>query len=901
MPHTIAKTGKPRQWDHVITQLVLEWLANKTPPSAISKNLITAAELLIPNTPIVKELPHISFVRGSRAVLACVTKTLAAYVVASSDVIEQLFTDGTNRRQTPLNNVILKVKHNGVSKNIALDTCIIAVNETAESIKYAVLQCFKDCSLLLDHWRSVTATLYPSRPELVEMIPPSSDLNIAKLGKGSGGNVMTDTCNGAKKLQRLIIEEVKAMAVSDGVNITDEQLVVRSGVCWQHLRNIWFEGAKKWADAFMQNLLKDDLEALPRMYRFNVDIVDLLRCGEKMFGGNCNYHKGKGSDFDWRMKEKHPDAYLFPLERALGGARQDLCAEGSPAVLMNIPYYIEFLNRECGKLKNGPDGILATKLYVMLRSKEIVAYLRVMSILHISIVLPTRWLAGNCETLSEYDFGYHDMCIMVDAMDNAFQAIRADSSLILDEEFMMEKIFSEISSKVDPFKAYLEYSYGQKLSATVGGGAKVKPYEILREMLFNPSRRDVVGTDALTCEIAQGVANAFLTEFYDPRKSTSAYVNSIGGEFSRNKISEDDRKAGMGKEASNSISESNHACSTDALKTCGTIRLDYMAAHGQSTSNHDWDRDINFFIGKKRGNRVERNLGTFHTLPKELQHSLIEASKKYSLRMKTHHDVALRKQKAERLEREEIAAKLSKEKQHEKYLKAVQLLNKCRQFGWKSVGDAWGTYKKLPSEPARKKAVKEQITMRVEGCGWVDAKHAWSKDNRPYTSYELLTHFVKVILPMVRKRDLPLEPPLERPVETVTLKLGTVTDETMDVEVADDMAEINNDAMDRFEMSREKQPEKAPGIDESLIGFHIEFCFTYVEDDGSTSDDWCDGIVQKIVNARTRVVEIKWNENKVDEGDLHLTTTRQKLLLRNWNPETPTDGAWRQFIDVESN
>ena len=62
---------------------------------------------------------------------------------------------------------------------------------------------------------------------------------------------------------------------------------------------------------------------------------------------------------------------------------------------------------------------------------------------------------------------------------------------------------------------------------------------------------------------------------------------------------------------------------------------------------------------------------------------------------------------------------------------------------------------------------------------------------------------MKVVLPMIRKHDLPFEPPLEQPVETLTLKLGTVTDETMDVEVFDDMEEIRNDAMDRYEMSRE--------------------------------------------------------------------------------------------------
>ena len=83
----------------------------------------------------------------------------------------------------------------------------------------------------------------------------------------------------------------------------------------------------------------------------------------------------------------------------------------------------------------------------------------------------------------------------------------------------------------------------------------------------------------------------------------------------------------------------------------------------------------------------------------------------------------------------------------------------------------------------------------------------------------------------------------------------------MNVEESNDLEEIRNDAMNRYEMTREKQPGKPPGIDESLIGFHVEFCFTYVENDGSTYDDCCDGVAQKIMNARTRVVEIQWDEN----------------------------------------
>ena len=42
-----------------------------------------------------------------------------------------------------------------------------------------------------------------------------------------------------------------------------------------------------------------------------------------------------------------------------------------------------------------------------------------------------------------------------------------------------------------------------------------------------------------------------------------------------------------------------------------------------------------------------------------------------------------------------------------------------------------------------------------------------------------------------------------------------------------------------------------PKVDDSLIGFKIEYAFTYLDDDGSTYtydyDGWCDGVVEKII------------------------------------------------------
>ena len=45
-----------------------------------------------------------------------------------------------------------------------------------------------------------------------------------------------------------------------------------------------------------------------------------------------------------------------------------------------------------------------------------------------------------------------------------------------------------------------------------------------------------------------------------------------------------------------------------------------------------------------------------------------------------------------------------------------------------------------------------------------------------------------------------------------------------------------------------------PDVDEKLVGFKIEYCFTYTDDDGTPYDAWCDGVIEKVLNEKTRMV-----------------------------------------------
>jgi hypothetical protein len=166
----------------------------------------------------------------------------------------------------------------------------------------------------------------------------------------------------------------------------------------------------------------------------------------------------------------------------------------------------------------------------MLRSAEVVAMLRVLSILHIAICVPTRWLAGKTHELKEYNFGYYDMGKALDLMETAFESVLNDGSLIYDEEFMMNSIFAEISAEVDPFREYLQYVWVEKSGYTVAGprDETVLPIDELRAALFYPTRADIMQTNDLCSELGVVCSVAFLKEFRDTTKAThTAHQNRI--------------------------------------------------------------------------------------------------------------------------------------------------------------------------------------------------------------------------------------------------------------------------------------------------------------------------------------------------------------------------------------
>ena len=130
---------------------------------------------------IVIEVPSINFVRKCWTVLRIVGETLAAYRLGKAKDWQQLFTDGTSRRQSAIQNLIIGIKEDSKLRNIALSSSLILKGESSEEQFKAVTATIVRGGERLKHWAGVCKMKYPSYEH---DIPKDICMNIGKLSFG---------------------------------------------------------------------------------------------------------------------------------------------------------------------------------------------------------------------------------------------------------------------------------------------------------------------------------------------------------------------------------------------------------------------------------------------------------------------------------------------------------------------------------------------------------------------------------------------------------------------------------------------------------------------------------------------------------------------------------------------
>ena len=142
------------------------------------------------------------------------------------------------------------------------------------------------------------------------------------------------------------------------------------------------------------------------------------------------------------------------------------------------------------------ENLLQRSLFIVLGSMEVIAQMRVASILHLDVLWPLQWLAGNTHKLAHCQWGERLMWKAIDLLYKAFVKIEADGLLILDHEFMIN-IFSPLYEQLPEFKKDFYYLLEEKEGNTIGSKKRsdrvLSIYEALSE-LFYPVKLDNVQT-----------------------------------------------------------------------------------------------------------------------------------------------------------------------------------------------------------------------------------------------------------------------------------------------------------------------------------------------------------------------------------------------------------------------
>ena len=215
---------------------------------------------------------------------------------------------------------------------------------------------------------------------------------------------------------------------------------------------------------------------------------------------------------------------------------------------------------------------------------------------------------------------------------------------------------------------------------------------------------------------------------------------------------------------------------------------------------------------------------------------------------------------------------------------------------------------KLTSKTAQLDALKENIRMRVKGCGFEMAHITWSF-RRKQRSVKELADKLEWIIEWEKSQVVPAEPHMELPQRRKDATLGTQTLESNELdEKYEKKATSIRVGVEKLRRTREArgegsiftsmQPLVKPDLNE-LMKKRIDVLFPFdVDSDGrkETVLRWCQGVVIKVYeNQKKPVVSVKWDAMPDVDGSDECTISDVILLPTKWKKDVVM--AWR--MDVE--
>jgi hypothetical protein len=297
----------------------------------------------------------------------------------------------------------------------------------------------------------------------------------------------------------------------------------------------------------------------------------------------------------------------------------------------------------------------------------------------------------------------------------------------------------------------------------------------------------------------------------------------------------------------------------------------------------------------------------FHDIDEAIQECIVSIAIKDAPRTRERHIEELEQQATARRMKEEIIKEKGLQKSMEEHIDAQYYHRMWNSDAcWKDdPKNVTKELKKIKSESGKMHGVKENLKIRYIGFGWDWCRHAWSKDGRKYTVYELAKH-LQWVIKKEKHEDIPTEPPIKMPQRMSLPALGTLTTQvaSLDEKYKANESELKAKAI-KMRLERESkgegsmhsqlQPFSRPDI-EDLIGKRIDVLCSVELDDNAQALKWCQGKVLSVI--ADNKVEVEWDPAPDIEGCEESMVGEQVLLPSKWNKDKK-DGAWRMDVDID--
>ena len=190
--------------------------------------------------------------------------------------------------------------------------------------------------------------------------------------------------------------------------------------------------------------------------------------------------------------------------------------------------------------------------------------------------------------------------------------------------------------------------------------------------------------------------------------------------------------------------------------------------------------------------------------------------------------------------------------------------------------------------------------------GWEQFKHAWSKDNRKYSVFELAKHLTYIVREE-KKLTVPDEPPLIAPQR---VSLGVLGTQSSQVSALDEKYLSNeSDIRQKAEQTRRErenrgegsmhsqlQPFSRPDLND-LIDRRIDVLYEVELEDSTKDLRWCQGKVVSVIDDKHVQVDWDWDPAPDIAGSEEGGLSPARLLPSKWNKDG-VNGAWRLDVDI---